>query len=172
MRTKFREQSWVHPKLKLGESKINGFGIFASTPLEKFTVVIVWGGRILSSKERKEGFGVKNTMVAIGEGLWLTATDQHEKTLDDYMNHSCDPNVGMLNEVTLITTREIHEGEELVSDYCIWLDDEEYQMSTECNCGASICRSLIRGSDWRLPSIQKRMLPFFSPFLKERLEPK
>ncbi len=172
MRTRFRDQSWIHPYVKLEKSRISGNGLFAAESLEKFTIVIVWGGRIISSREREDGQGVKNTMVAIGDGWWLTATDQHHKSLDDYMNHSCDPNVGMLNELTLITMRRINKGEELTADYCIWLDDEEYQMGVACNCGSGNCRTIIRGSDWLLPEVQKRLLPFFSPFLKERLEPK
>ena len=84
------------------------------------------------------------------------------------MNHSCDPNVWMLDQVTLVTRREIEPGGELTADYALWEADEGWVGRWECRCGASRCRGRVTGQDWRSRELQERYRGHFSPFI-ERL---
>lgn len=52
--------------------------------------------------------------------------DLIDKDLDPtwFINHSCDPNVWMLDEVTLAARRKVQQGDELTGDYAMWEADE------------------------------------------------
>lgn len=167
-----RDTSWIHEKLFVGPSNIHGRGVHTSSDLPKHTIIIVWGGVLLTTDDVAAGIGVPHTLVAVAEGLWLSAPSSDEMSIDDFVNHSCDPNIGMLDETALITIRDVAAGEELTADYCIWLDNDQYEMKHNCRCGAGICRSKIKGTDWASPAVQERLLPYMSPFLKKRLTPK
>ncbi len=86
------------------------------------------------------------------------------------MNHSCDPNVWMIDEVTLVTRRLVDAGEELTADYVFWQADEDWIAPWQCNCGAERCRGSITGRDWRLAELQHRYNSHFSPFINRRIE--
>mmetsp|Transcript_30859 Transcript_30859/g.63594 ORF Transcript_30859/g.63594 Transcript_30859/m.63594 type:complete len:271 (-) Transcript_30859:641-1453(-) len=68
-----------------------------------------------------------------------------------FLNHSCDPNVGVRGEETLnewgavdfVALKDIGVGEEIRYDY----ETSEYEISgfSKCSCGASDCRGHIKG---------------------------
>lgn len=161
--------SWIHPLLTVGPSSIDGRGVISSAALAKGTEVIVWGGQVFTRVQVLSGLGRQHTLVGISDELLLGNPQDQPLSTDDYMNHSCAPNVGMADEITLVATREIGEGEELVADYAIWLNDEKYVMKQECHCGAVHCRRVIRGTDWRLPQVQDTNRGYFSPFVARRI---
>jgi hypothetical protein len=63
------------------------------------------------------------------------------------VNHSCEPNLGMGGNVLLVAMREIAAGEELTTDYALFLADPGFAM--QCRCGTAACRGVVRGTDWR-----------------------
>lgn len=162
------ETSWCHPSLTLEKSPIHGTGVFTKEPIERYSIVFIWGGVIIRGNGLKANEAVRHTTVAIAPETWLSAQDEGSLSLDDYVNHSCNPNIGLISENVLVAINTIEIDEELTADYCTWLDDDSYVMKRTCNCGGSNCRSTIRGSDWRLPCVMKNLLPFYSPFLKHR----
>lgn len=168
-REKIPPSSWIHPALTLGVSEIDGQGVFATAPLEKSVPIIKWGGEIFTKEDVSLGRGRQHTLVGITEDLLLGNLKEQPPGLDDYMNHSCEPNVGMVDEITIITMRAIQAGEELVADYAIWLNDETYVMKRSCACKSQNCRKTIRGSDWRLPRVASKNNGYFSPFIARRI---
>ena len=106
----------------------------------------------------------------IDEDLWLGTDLQSKRPIDDFMNHSCDPNIWLLDSITLATSRTVSAHQELLADYAIWLNDDAYVMSPECECGAPWCRTRITGRDWTLPDVILRNRKHFSPFLNKRIE--
>lgn len=62
-----------------------------------------------------------------------------------YANHSCEPNAGLCNDLSLIAIKDITLGEELLIDYSTTMYERHYTM--QCICGASSCRSVIRDFD-------------------------
>ena len=84
-----------------------------------------------------------------------------------YGNHSCDPNLWLLDAVTLAARRDIARGEELTSDYATLTGFADWLMS--CSCGTPLCRAVVRGTDWHDPELQRRYRGHFSPFLNERI---
>ena len=58
-------------------------------------------------------------------------------------NHSCNANT-VYAGLNVITTRAIKKDEELTLDYAVFLDDKMEPF--QCQCGASNCRGLIKGT--------------------------
>ena len=77
-------------------------------------------------------------------------------SLEDFTNHSCDPNTGIKLTPTgtiIIALRDIAAHEELTYDYSTYLNNSYEKM--ECMCGAANCRRFI-GSFETLPEELKR----------------
>ena len=94
--------------------------MFASAPIKQGEVVNIWGGTLLLTEEDIAGDQAKEwrakgyVWATIGEGLYLAALlNEDEEDLTNFINHSCDPNVWMKDEVTLVARRDIVVGEEL-----------------------------------------------------------
>ncbi len=84
-----------------------------------------------------------------------------------YLNHSCEPNVGLRGLFTLVTMREIQPGEELVWDYDM-SEDTDWLM--ECSCGSPNCRREIRGFRHLPDSTRERYRGFISDWLVEKYQ--
>lgn len=162
--------SWIDPRIEIRSSPIGGKGMFAREPIKNGEVVIVWGGVVLTEVDLESGNFSKGTLSAIAENLWLGDAPGGEDFAADYTNHSCDPNLWMKDEVTLMARGDVKAGEELTADYMMWEANENYMAAWQCNCGSPLCRETITGKDWRLPEIQERYRGHFSPFLNRRIE--
>jgi hypothetical protein len=150
--------------------------MFASAPIKQGEVVNIWGGTLLLTEEDIAGDQAKKwrakgyVWAAIDEGLYLAALlNEGEEDLTDFINHSCDPNVWMKDEVTLVARRDIVVGEELTIDYAMIEGTEEWVGPWECRCGSELCRGRYTGSDWRQKELQERYRNHFSPFICERI---
>ena len=84
----------------------------------------------------------------------------------DYVNHSCDPNCGIVGSVLLVTMRDVAAGEELCFDYAM-TDTDDYD-EFECSCGTPTCRGTVTGADWKEPELRDRYRGWCSAYI-ERL---
>ena len=131
--------------------------------------VVVWGGAVFTEEEVRAGRARKYSVAEIGEGLYLAARRGAPESPDDFMNHSCDPNVWMDDEVTLVAMRDIRAGEELTADYAMWSTDPNWTLPCPCGCGSRPCRRTVTGNDWKLKDLQARYRSHFSPYINERI---
>lgn len=132
-------------------------------------MAIIWGGSLFTVEEVKAGKAKQGTIAAVSENLVLAVPADGPGGPDQYLNHSCDPNLRMEDEVTLVARRDILSGEELTADYAMWEWDEDWVASWICNCGSALCRGTITGKDWKLRELQGRYRHHFSPFITERI---
>jgi hypothetical protein len=161
-------ESWLDPRLEIRESQVEGKGMFAMEPIEAGEVIVVWGGKVFTREEVEAGLA--QGTVWIGEDAFLGADAGHPgDDPADYMNHSCDSNIWMIDEVTLIARRAIPSQEEVTIDYALFEGYEDFVMSWECRCGSPLCRKRITGRDWRSQELQERYAGHFSPFINERI---
>ena len=167
---KYNDKSWVSEKLEVRSSGIHGNGVFTKEKISKGEVVIIWGGEVVTSNDFLKGNGQKHTNVGIGENLFLVTPNTEEKSVDDFMNHNCNANLWLDDEVTLSARRDIEAGEELFFDYSIELVDEDYVMKNPCYCNAGNCRKSITGKDWKLKEVQDLYKNHFSPFINDRIK--
>jgi SET domain-containing protein len=145
----------------MGPSEIEGTGLFARRALAEGETVLVLGGTVIDDAELAR-LRPKSSL-AIGEGLNLMQDDDDPA---QYGNHSCDPNVWLADEVTLVTRRPVQVGEELTVDYGTMT---VVPWGMECRCGAASCRGVVTGDDWRRPELQERYAGRFSPFINARI---
>lgn len=169
---KYKDKSWVSEKLEVRDSDIHGKGVFTKEKISKGEVVIIWGGKVVTAEEFSQGNGQTHTNVGIGENLFLVTPNKEEKSVDDFMNHNCNANLWLDDEVTLSAKRDIDADEELFIDYAIELTDENYKMKTDCCCRAENCRTSVTGNDWKIKEIQDLYSGHFSPFINERIKNK
>jgi len=136
--------------------------------------LVVWGGQLFTMDDIRAGQAAPGSTVAVGEDLYLgSAAEAYDRERDDrgdFINHSCDPNVWMADEVTQVARRAIPKGEELAMDYAMIESDESHVNAWHCRCGSPLCRGQVTGVDWRLPALQERYSGHFSPFITRRIE--
>lgn len=139
-------------------------------------VVNIWGGTWLLTDEdlagpkrkalRAQGY----VWATVGDGIYLAGRlGENEEDLTNFIKHSCDPNVWMRGEVTLVARRNIAVGEELTVDYAMFEADETWVGRFKCRCGSSLCRERFTGRDRRPADLQERYRGHFSPFINERI---
>jgi len=98
--------------------------------------------------------------------LALLNSDPHV-TLDEYLNHSCDANAWLSDEVTLTARRAIEAGEEITLDQGTWNIEDAYIEDREpCSCGAGIFRGLLTEEDWTRAEVQARYAGHFHPLIQ------
>ena len=165
-------KSWESPKLTTKKSLVQGHGVFAISPILKGEVLVRWGGTVYTTKQVLSGETNENTACQIEDELYIADPAGTELLGTDLMNHSCDPNVWMDDEVTISARRDIKTGEEIVADYAMWVAHPGYVIIADCNCGSLLCRHRITGDDWQLPELQARYKNHFPPYLERRIDNK
>lgn len=158
-----------YKKIYVDDSNISGKGLFAGENINKGEPILSFGGIFALQKERYSGKYLSSTFVGVSETIILCESIDSEKDLSDYINHSCNPNVGMLDCLTIMAIRNINKNEEIVCDYSFWEADEKWKLETICNCGYKNCRKKISGLDWKNIKITDKNFEFYSPFLKRRI---
>lgn len=165
----YGEKDWRDPRLKLEPSSIHGKGHVAVEPFEPGEIVIVFGGTLFTAEDISTRKANPLTLMRVTEDLWLGS--RGDKTIDDdyYLNHSCDPNIWLIDEARLAARRRISAGEEITMDYATHFADPEWSMKTVCNCRSTLCRGQITGKDWMREDLQKRYAGHFTPYLNQRI---
>jgi len=160
---------WITPKARCKKSKIKGLGVVAIKPIKKREIVGILGGVIVPKSSlyayRKK---IGDVGIQINDDFFICPTDRDELKRTGVFNHSCNPNIGYLDSITLVAMRNIRSGEEVVFDYAF---SETEDQVFACRCGAKVCRKFIRATDWKSPELQKRYGKYFSPYLKRKIKP-
>jgi SET domain-containing protein len=159
--------SFISPKATVGNSPIQGRGLFANEPIDRDEVVCVKGGHIFARPKLAEiQAQLGPAEIQIAEGLFIGPLDEAEREGSMiFSNHSCDPNIGVKGQIVFVAMRDIQAGEELTHDWAM-TDDDDYEMA--CNCGATACRKTITGKDWRKKELQEKYRGFISWYLTEK----
>lgn len=169
---RWRETSWYDPRVEIRPSGIEGGGMYACAPIQVGETVTIIGGTPMTDAEFAAYRGTVERYNAsqIGEDLHLVDLIQTPDQVEGSINHSCDSNVWMNDEVTIAARRDIAAGEELTLDYALVTSDPDWRLDRPCQCGSPLCRQIVTGDDWRLPDVQQRYAGHFAPFLNTRIE--
>jgi SET domain-containing protein len=147
-------------------------GSFAVEPIAQGEVVIVWAHAIIDVRQAGQARDGQLYVRADGQYIWQPDSwvdlDGYDPA-EEWLNHSCDPNVWMDDEVTLAARRDISAGEELTGDYALWELDPAWICPFGCNCGSHLCRHRITGRDWELPELQRRYAGHWHPVIEARI---
>jgi len=103
-------RSWVNPKLIGGESRIHGEGVFATAPIARGEKLMEFGGEKISGEQAAQGGYRECSVWTIADNTYLALPESDpEPSLDENLNHSCDANAWLTDEVTL-TARLFLDG--------------------------------------------------------------
>jgi uncharacterized protein len=159
---------YLSPKLEVRpDPEKGGFGVFAREAAPAGEVLVVWGGNIVTEAQLDTLPPItQHHSVQIDEELYLATIGELEPA--DYVNHSCEPNLGLRGQISLVALRDIQVNEEVCFDYAM-TDSTPYD-EFECHCGLSTCRGTITGNDWKLPELWAKYAGYFSPYLQRRID--
>ncbi|MGK2848932.1 MAG: SET domain-containing protein [Minisyncoccota bacterium] len=146
-------------KVIVSHSKISRLGVFSVRNIQKEEVAFILKGKpILFYPKTKRDALMKPNMIGVGKNLWIDPYGPAR-----YINHSCNPNLGVRGKLLFVALRDIKKGEELTFDYSI-SEDSLWEM--KCHCGAKNCRGIIRGIRWLPKDVYNRYLPYIPKYFQ------
>ena len=159
--------SWMSPKLVPADLSSAGRGTHARVEIAAGEVVVAFGGYMVSgdvfallSPQRR------SLSIQVADELYLVGPEQPAP--NDMVNHSCEPNCGILGSTVLVAMRTIAAGEEVTYDYAM-SDGSPYD-EFACACGSAMCRGLVTGNDWSHPELVERYRGWYSAYLQARID--
>jgi hypothetical protein len=161
--------SWLSPKVDIRDIGGKGLGIFAHAQIDIGEIVVRFGGTIISLADIRSGKANTHSYIAISEDTFVGVLKGQPEQGDEFINHSCDPNLWMVDEITLAARRPIHIDEEVTADYGMWEYDPLWQPTWRCACGTKDCRGQITGCDYVSADLNSKYFGHIAPFLKKRL---
>jgi len=166
-------RSWISPKLVPGNSGIHGVGVFATEPIARGERLMEFGGLAITAADIDTDLYRTRSIWLVGPDTYLALPENDpEPSLDENLNHSCDANCWLIDEVTLAARRDIAPSEEITLDQGTWnFDEDEYVWDQDhCSCGAPNCRKVLTPADWMLPDVQARYRGHFHPHVQRMIE--
>lgn len=161
---------WLNPKCEVKKSPICAKGVFAKEAIKKGELIRVTGGIVIpkTDADRYNGlivYDVENIYLDVSDDFVMAPTQEDlDKTAT--INHSCEPNAGFLDTITIIAIRDIEPGEEIGWDYAF---SQTAFDPFACRCGKSDCRKVIRPDDWQIKPIQEKYGEYFAPYIKAKI---
>ena len=124
--------------VRVGRSRIDGFGVFAREPVPaRRKIGEIRGESISLAEARRRAVGLERIMIVeISSRKAIDAS----RSMDPmrFTNHSCAPNARLViraGRIEFYSLREIAIGEELTVDY----GETHHEGRLECRCGAPGC---------------------------------
>jgi len=131
-------------KLKVRECR-HGRGVFAVEDIPAGRDVLEIKGPLLSGQQALDA---GDDVLQIGLNAFVGASGD----VDDYLNHSCEPNCAVRiednNRATLFTLSAVSSGTELCFDYSTTSTDDHETWRMDCTCGSASCRKVISGCQY------------------------
>lgn len=167
----YRPTSWYDARVEIRPSHIQGGGMFARASIAAGEIVAIVGGTVMTEEEFQAYILTvpRYNATQIGEHLHLVDLIQTPEAVAGSINHSCDSNLWLQDEVTMVARLAIAAGEELTLDYALTTVEPQWQLDQPCQCGTAVCRHTITGNDWQLLEVQQRYVGHFAPFINERI---
>jgi len=161
--------------IEIEPSAINGVGVFAVTNIaqgqqiaegvheEDYDSLVLW------TEIRNCSRAVRDKVFAFCVGtpsgfIPPDNLDFNALSVDWYINHSCDGNVGINKRGDFIARRNIKKGEELTYDYGLAESNPRFKMI--CKCANRKCRKIITGNDWKNDDFRQSNLEYMLPRLR------
>lgn len=151
MKQSMNRFEYVHRKLKkclslyIAETATHGLGVFTAKAFSAGDVVMIdedgdYYRDVMTYEELCRHGHALDITLQVGRDAFKLPTG----SLEDFTNHSCDPNTGVRltrKGTIVLALRDIAVHEELTYDYSTYLDNPYENM--RCLCGAPNCRGVI-----------------------------
>ena len=128
-----------------------GRGLFAAENVSQGSPLLVLTGPVISLEQTlAKGDRMGDPLqIAIGKYLDLEPPGV-------FLNHSCQPNVGIMADCVLVVLRAISKHEELRFDYSTTMSHDGWTL--ECLCGSANCRGVVRDFETLPQYLQRHYL--------------
>jgi len=139
--------------IEVRNSKIQGWGVFASRRIPKGRRIIEYVGELLTHEEVDERYDDDEQdrhhtfLFEVDEFTVIDASSKGNEAR--YINHSCQPNCEAVNDegrIFIEAIKNIQPGAELSYDYSYDLDEPltpQLKRKYPCHCGTPGCRGTI-----------------------------
>src|ERR1700722_15545894 len=161
-------RTWVSAGVVTRNSSIHGTGLFSTRKIARGELILELGGFLFSIEEVRTRLARPESLTGLSDDWYLGSPISYPSDIDEFLNHSCDPNLWLEDQVRIAARRSIDVGEELTIDYATFEIDDNWRMPSPCNCGAVICREEVSGRDWRNETLQRRYGNHFLPCIAAR----
>lgn len=155
-----------YKKVYVGDAEVIhkglGRGLFAARDIKKGEIVFIAKGKRFKDTITNidESINHRHSM-GITADYWL---DPYQSNPLRWINHSCNPNLGIRGSVQFIALRKIRKDEHLTIDYSITECDTLYNFRIQaggfCKCGEKNCRKIIRSIQFLPKKVYRKYLPF------------
>lgn len=161
-------KSYKSPKTEIRISPIDKKGLFAKVSINKDEIVVIRSGHIINEEELEaKKYSIKDADFRIADNFYLAPLSKEEfENVMTFINHSCEPNLGIMGNCIFVAMRNIEVGEEVCLDYAMFDNNDT---SFECTCKSPSCRKVITGRDWQKKELQKKYGKYFSSYLLEKM---
>lgn len=154
---------YVSPKLEVRDTGSKGNGLFTTAPVKAGELLLIMGGNIITPEQLAK---LDHTFsIQVEENLYISPIG-YQKAYR--INHSCNPTVGPVGQITFMALRDLEADTEISYDYAM-TDGTAYD-EFECLCGGENCRQKVSGDDWKNPELWERYAGHFSPYLQRRID--
>lgn len=161
-------QVYERPGLRVVTDPLISHFVVTDQPIAVGETIVIWDGeRISLAKARTLSPREQDYLLQVEDDCFLL-TSLDELCTADFINHSCEPNCGFTDSVTLVAMRPIAAGEVLTFDYA--MSDVNDFIAFDCLCGMASCRGRLTGSDWQLPDLQQRYDGWFAPHVQKLID--
>ena len=158
------DYNWLNPKAEARPVGEKGWGSFATEPIAAGEVVAAFGGWVVNREYLSTvSHDRQARSIQIADDLYLVSSDEREP--GDMLNHSCDPNCGLLGSQVLVAMRDIAPGEEITFDYNTF-EYEIDQGGGQCTCGAATCRGRVPGFKHVAADVRARYGEYIAEYLR------
>lgn len=145
----------------------HGDGVFAQSVIAAGAHVLTMTGRVIDTALVTESMRA----MQVGPSSYLVQDyapghDGSESIyLDNYLNHSCIPNLGFIHgDLRLFALRQIEPGQELTWDYSTSMNEPGW--SLPCLCGSEYCRGRIQSFCDLSEQTRVQLLPMTLSYLR------
>ena len=129
---------------KILNQATHGIGVFAARNIKNREIITVFKGPLITSYKQTQTPENKDHYFQIGINLYQGKMPERRRPV----NHSCNPNSGIIGSATLIAIKNIKKDEEICFDYSTTMYDDPTKM--KCECGERNCRHVIKESKMQM----------------------
>jgi SET domain-containing protein len=119
-----------------------GRGVYSKEHVRVGDEILKFNGPLVSIKDLTRPYTAENDYyLQIGENLFMGPSGG----LDDYVNHSCEPNSGIkfdFDGIKLVAIALIAPGNQITFDYSTTMHNFDWEMN--CACGSDTCRRRVK----------------------------
>lgn len=128
-----------------------GFGVFASRDIRKGETIFIFSGRIVHTKEAQ-----LPEIASYAIQIDIDSYIDPEQNIGRFINHSCEPNAGLIKNNIVVAIQDIPINTEVRFDYSTAMLERFWTL--KCSCGSKKCRKIIQDFDLLTSDLQQHYI--------------